>query len=111
MFVTIRNRTNLNEYCLIFGYFSVRLFFSTNACLHFYTDCNKHLFGINWPQELTITVADPGFSRGEGANPKSGCKNLLFGQIFPENCMKMKEIGPRGGGGRVPGTPFRSATE
>ena len=23
--------------------------------------------------------------------------NLLFGHIFPENCMKMKEFGPRGG--------------
>ena len=24
-------------------------------------------------------------------------RDLLFGQIFLENCMKMKEIGPRGG--------------
>ena len=36
-----------------------------------------------------------------GANFQGGDKNLLFGQFFPENCMKMKEFGP-GGGGAVP---------
>ena len=37
-------------------------------------------------------VADPGsFRRVEDVN-------LLFGQIFPENGMKVKEIGPGGGG-------------
>ena len=30
-----------------------------------------------------------------GRQPKGGA-NLLFGQFFPENCMKIKEIGPRG---------------
>ena len=30
---------------------------------------------------------------------KGGEANLLFGQIFGEDCMKMKEIGPRWGGG------------
>ena len=46
----------------------------------------------------------------EGRQPQSGGTNLLFGQKFPENCMKMKEFGPRGGA-RVPGTPppLRSA--
>ena len=34
---------------------------------------------------------------GGSANAQVGGANLLFGQIFPENCMKMKEIGPRGG--------------
>ena len=34
---------------------------------------------------------------GRGANPKGGDANLLFGQIFPEKCMKMKAIGPTGG--------------
>ena len=29
------------------------------------------------------SVADPGFPRGEGANPKGGA-NLLFGQLFPK---------------------------
>ena len=28
---------------------------------------------------------------------RQGRVSLFFGQIFPENCMKMKEIGPRGG--------------
>ena len=27
---------------------------------------------------------------------KRGCANLSFGEMFAENCMKMKEIGPRG---------------
>ena len=36
--------------------------------------------------------------------------NLLFGQKFPKNCMKMKEFGPRGGGVRPwRPTPLRSA--
>ena len=29
-----------------------------------------------------ISVADPGFPRGGGANPKGGGANLLFGQFF-----------------------------
>ena len=51
-----------------------------------------------------ISVADPGFSPGGGApTPKSA---IIF-QFFAENCMKMKEFGPPGGGGggRVPGAP------
>ena len=56
------------------------------------------------------SVADPGFPRGGGANPQGWGTNLLFGQKFPENCMKMKEFGPRRGA-RVPGTPLRSANE
>ena len=35
----------------------------------------------------------------KGANSQSGCANLLFCKFFAENCMKMKEIGPQGGGG------------
>ena len=46
-------------------------------------------------------VVDPGFSRRRGAN-------FPDGQIFPQNCMKMKEFGPRGKA-RVPGAPLRSA--
>ena len=42
-------------------------------------------------RQTQYTVADPGFPRGGGAN-------LLFGHNCPENCMKMKEFGPRGGG-------------
>ena len=35
------------------------------------------------------TVMDPGFPR-----PPEECANLLFGQFFAENFMKMKQIGP-----------------
>ena len=53
------------------------------------------------------TVVDTGFQR-RGRQPPRWGANLLFGQIFPENCMKIKEFGP---GGRVPGAPppLRSA--
>ena len=34
-----------------------------------------------------------------GANPWVGSQNLLFDNIVAENYMKMKEIGPPGGGG------------
>ena len=55
----------------------------------------------------TPSVADPGFARGEGGNPLCEGAKLLFGQKFPQNCMKIKEFGPRGG--RIPGAPPRSA--
>ena len=35
-----------------------------------------------------------------GANFQGGVANLLFGQIFTENCIKLKEFGPRGGNTR-----------
>ena len=37
-----------------------------------------------------------------GRQPPRWGANLLFGQIFPTNCMKMKEISTRG---HVPGAP------
>ena len=43
-----------------------------------------------------IAVADPGFPDG-GANFEGDREKLLFGQFFPKNYMKMKEIGPRKG--------------
>ena len=47
--------------------------------------------------QLNIQVAaDPGFPRGV-ANPKEGCQPIIW-PTFAENCMKMKKIGPRGGG-------------
>ena len=45
-------------------------------------------------------VADPGFPRGGGANSPGGCQHTILPN-FPKNCMKLKEFGPRGGGGRV----------
>ena len=38
--------------------------------------------------------------------PQSGGAILLIGQIFPENCMKMKEIGLRAGGARIASAPL-----
>ena len=46
-----------------------------------------------WENAHLLTVADPGFSRGVALTPKLG----LFYKYFAENCMKMKEFGPRGG--------------
>ena len=51
-------------------------------------------------------MADPGFSRGGGANPKGGGANLLFGQFSPKTAWKWRNFGP---GGRVH-APLRSAT-
>ena len=33
----------------------------------------------------------------EGRQPPGECPNILFGKSFAENCIKMNEIGPRGG--------------
>ena len=41
-------------------------------------------------------MADPGIPR-RGATIPEGSVNLLLGQIFAENCIKMKELGLRGG--------------
>ena len=38
------------------------------------------------------------FPDGGRGNPWFWSENLLFGKAFAENCMKMKEIGPKGGG-------------
>ena len=48
-------------------------------------------------------VADPGFSPGGAPTPKIA---IIF-HIFAENCMKMKEFGPPGGG--VPCAPLGSS--
>ena len=34
---------------------------------------------------------------GGSVNPEVWAKNLSFGKIFTENCLRMKEIGPGGG--------------
>ena len=57
---------------------------------------------------LLFAVTDPGFPRGS-INPKGWGANLVFGQLFPENCRKMKEIGPRGA--RAPSAPLPSADQ
>ena len=42
-------------------------------------------------------VADPGFPRGGGANSPGGGRQHTILLNFPQNCMKLKEFGPRGG--------------
>ena len=51
---------------------------------------------------LTFYSGGSRISQRRGANHQGGSTNLLFGQNFYENCMKMKEFGPRWGT-RVPG--------
>ena len=47
-------------------------------------------------------MADPGIPDGD-ANPQGEGTNLLFGQFFPKNCIKMKETGHEG---RIPDAPL-----
>ena len=51
-----------------------------------------------------FTVTEPGLSLGGCTNSHSGCANLLFRIFWAENCTKMKELGPRGGG--ISGAPL-----
>ena len=53
-------------------------------------------FITNFVENETKSVADPGFSPGGAPTPKIA---IIF-HIFAENCMKMKEFGPPGGGAR-----------
>ena len=58
---------------------------------------------------LTIYLREQSVVHPEGsANPRVGGANLLFGNIYAENSMKMKDIGPRGG--RVPSGPTLGST-
>ena len=41
-----------------------------------------------------LAVADPGFSRGGAPT----LKEAIIWPLFPQNCMKLKEFGPPGGG-------------
>ena len=48
--------------------------------------------GISGPMSLPAgSVADPGFPRGGGTNPKGGQHTIL--PNFPKNCIKLKEFG------------------
>ena len=58
---------------------------------------------------LAIPVADPRIPRQRAPTPKWGGAKLLFDKISPQNCMKMKEIGPRGGNVSLAPSPLRSA--
>ena len=61
-----------------------------------YVGTEKHIV----LREHLLTVTDPGFIGG--VNSKSEATNLLFGQVFPQKCMEMKEIGSREGASLPP---------
>ena len=63
---------------------------------------------VSQPNKLFCkSVADPGFPRGGGANSSGGCQHTILPNL-PENCMKLKEFGPRGA--CVPHAPLTSAS-
>ena len=45
----------------------------------------------------SLTVVDPGSPRKGVPTPEFGAKISYLARFFAKNCMKMKEIGPRGG--------------
>ena len=60
-----------------------------------------HSRGYENPFSQTLSVADPGFPRGGGANSPGGRQHIIWPN-FPKNCMKLIEFGPpEGGGARV----------
>ena len=61
---------------------------------------------------LLLAVVDPGFSRGRTPTFKVEAPTYSYylANFFPENYMKVKEIGPRGRA-RVSGAPIRSAND
>ena len=50
--------------------------------------------------QMTESVADPGFPRGGGRQPPGRLQHTIFATFFPKNCMKLKEFGPPEGGAR-----------
>ena len=57
----------------------------------------KHTLKV-WNKKIVKPVADPGFSIGRCQLQRERSPNLLFGNNFTENCMKMKEFRPGRGG-------------
>ena len=55
-------------------------------------------------KQLPTSVADPGFPRGGSSNPpgRGGRRQHTTLPNSPKNCLKLKEFGPGGGGGRPP---------
>ena len=45
---------------------------------------------------IHISVADPRFPRGGGANSPGGGRQHTIFPNFPKNCMRLKEFGPGG---------------
>ena len=57
---------------------------------------------LNYHFMPNLAVADPGFPRGGGANPKGGGRQPIIWPIFSENCMKMKKFWAGGGASLAP---------
>ena len=64
----------------------------------------NNLSSLHSPKNLPRPVGDSGFPTRRGRQPlRWGMgTNLLFGQIYPKNCMKMKEFDPEGGASLTP---------
>ena len=48
-------------------------------------------------QQISCSVADPGFPRGGAPSLEGGGRQPIIWPIFPENCMEMKTFWVRGG--------------
>ena len=68
-------------------------------------DLDRGISSVKQCKIVPKPVADPGFPRGGGANPKGGRQPIIW-SIFPENCMKMKKFWARGGGARPSRPPL-----
>ena len=69
--------------------------------IHTHTHTHEH---THLHKPLTIYLREQSVAHPEGsANRRVWGANLLFGNIYAENLMKMKDIGPRGG--HVPSCP------
>ena len=76
-----------------------------------YSEVTTWCLGFLSKDSLPTTVVIHDLS-AEGRQLLKGSSNLLFFKIVAENCMKMKEFGPREGGrkGHVTGNRLGSAT-
>ena len=90
----------------IFALLRVLIFLPTCTCVNPGLKIRITQNGLNYgmyPYCTQWRIQD--FPQGGAPTPKIA---IIF-HIFAENCMKMKEFGPPGGGARVPGAPLGSA--
>ena len=77
----------------------VAVHFDTNSWFVGYLKQEKYTLMFFLVKFIHSTMADPGFS---GGDPWVWSKKPIIWKVFAKNCMKMKEIGPRG----VPSAPW-----
>ena len=83
---------------------------STRCCISHWA-VSDDVVNFSYAKKMgSLPVADPGFPRGGGAisRGRNGRQHRIL-PIFPKNCMKLKEFGPRRG--RASLVPPGSATE